>query len=478
MNNRVFISTVFSFVLLSTAVYAQGIRKSVWAGQFYPKDPKVLSAEIDQFLKNTSPPPAHSGEIKGIIVPHAGYPYSGQVAAAAFNLVRDKGFDTVIILSPSHYYGFYGASIYSKGGYETPLGTVKIDDKVAEQLSRATGFGFIPQAHSQEHAVEVQIPFIQKVLPKARIVPIVMGIPQEKTIKKMARGLISVAKEKKVLILASTDMSHFLSKDQANKTDHQTMALVQSLQAETLIKKMEHRENIMCGGAPVSTLLLFAKKQNNPHIQILDYADSSDATGSKTKVVGYMAAALFTQNQPQPFTLSRNKKQTLLKMARTAISLYLKGDKIPDTTPADADLLAKRGAFVTLKKEGRLRGCIGFIEPIMPLYQAVIQAALFAAFRDTRFSPLRSSELKDLEIEISVLSPLKKIHDPSEIKVGRHGLIISKGTRTGLLLPQVAVENHWSRETFLRQACLKAGLPSNAWKKGAEISIFEALVFH
>ncbi|MCK4337219.1 MAG: AmmeMemoRadiSam system protein A, partial [Candidatus Aminicenantes bacterium] len=341
-----------------------------------------------------------------------------------------------------------------------------------------TGFQYVPAAHRKEHAVEVQIPFIQKTLPEAKIVPVIMGIPSQKTIKKLATALASVTSGKKVLILASTDMSHFLSKAQANETDNMTISLIKSFQANQLIRKLERRENIMCGGAPVVTILLFAKTQKKPKIKLLSYADSSDHTGSTARVVGYMAAALITENHIQPFSLSRDEKDELLRTARVSISQFLKEQKFPVFNPVNVILLTKKGAFVTLKKDGRLRGCIGFIEPIRPLYQTVVQAALYAAFRDKRFLPVTPQELNSLEIEISVLSPLEKIHDPEKINVGRHGLYLLKNGRSGLLLPQVAVDNGWSREMFLRQVCRKAGLPVNAWEADSEIFIFEAVVFH
>ncbi len=474
---RVFLFAAFSFLAAAT-LCAQGIRKPVWAGLFYPKDPKALSDQIDYFLKNTGGASKITGEIKALIAPHAGYVYSGQVAAEAYRSVQGKPVDTVIILSPCHRYGFYGASIYIKGGYETPLGVVKIDEQLALELSDKTGFQYVAAAHREEHAVEVQIPFIQKTLPEAKIVPVIMGIPSQKTIKRLAKALASVTSGKNVLILASTDLSHFLPKALANETDNRTISLIKSFQADQLIKKLERRENIMCGGAPVVTILLFAKTQKKPKIKLLSYADSSDHTGSSARVVGYMAAALITENHIQPFSLSRDEKDELLRMARVSVSQFLKEQKVPVFNPVNVILLTKKGAFVTLKKDGRLRGCIGFIEPIRPLYQTVVQAALYAAFQDKRFPPVTAQELNSLEIEISVLSPLEKIHDPEKINVGRHGLYLSKNGRSGLLLSQVAVDNGWSREMFLRQVCRKAGLPVNAWEADSEIFIFEAVVFH
>ena len=209
---------------------------------------------------------------------------------------------------------------------------------------------------------------------------------------------------------------------------------------------------------------------------MLNYADSSLSSGDETRVVGYLSAAIYVEEEG--FSLSRDEKQELLQIARSAIEMYVQENRILESEPHNSSLLSPKGAFVTLKKQGQLRGCIGFIEPVAPLFQAVTMAAIYAAEKDTRFPPVSARELKDLEIEISVLSPPRQIHDPKRIRVGQHGLIIARDGHRGLLLPQVPVENGWSRQTYLQQACLKAGLPKDAWKNGAQILIFEALVFH
>jgi len=236
----------------------------------------------------------------------------------------------------------------------------------------------------------------------------------------------------------------------------------------------------MCGGGPVVSTLLYAKRREKARVEVLDYADSSQSQyGSpESRVVGYLAAAIVANSPPGEFTLTAEEKAELLKLARQAINDFIRQKKVVEYKTQNMNFLTSKGAFVTLKEKGLLRGCIGYIEPVYPLYQTVIQTAIRAACRDPRFPPVSAEELDDLEIEISVLSPLKKVHSPKAVEVGKHGLVISQGDKKGLLLPQVPVENHWSRETFLNEACLKAGLPLDAWKLGAEIYIFEAIVFH
>lgn len=462
------------FFLSASLVHAQGLRKAVWAGAFYDEDRDVLSGQVDDFLKNVQNLPPFSGEVQALVCPHAGYIYSGQTAAYAYRLVQGKSYETVVVIGPSHRHGFDGCSIYLKGGFETPLGVAEVDDDLAALIAKKSGFSYVAAAHQEEHSIEVQVPFIQKVLPGAKIVPIVMGYPTRKTISSLAEGLAEALAAKKTLIVASTDLSHYLSKEEAKSTDSETISLVQRLEIATLINKLARGENIMCGGGPVVSALLALKKRGRPKVEVLRYSDSSGFGGP---IVGYLAAAVTLEGSPMQFSLSPEEKKELLRIARQAIQEFVEKNKIFDYKTDNPNLLIERGAFVTLKKEGQLRGCIGFIEPVLPLYETVIRTAIYAATQDARFEPVSKEELKGLEIEISVLTPLQKIEDPHSIQVGKHGLVISMESKKGLLLPQVARENRWKLETFLGQACLKAGLPPDAWKKGAEIFVFEAIVF-
>jgi AmmeMemoRadiSam system protein A len=292
--------------------------------------------------------------------------------------------------------------------------------------------------------------------------------------------LSKVLPGKKVLVVVSTDMSHYLPKKDAHDTDANTASLIKSFNTELLLTKVQREENIMCGGGPVVSTLLYAKKREKAKVEILDYTDSSQSQYGtpESQVVGYLAAAVIAGDPPAEFALTAEEKGELLKLARQAINEFIRQNRVVNYETQNMNLLSPKGAFVTLNKNGQLRGCIGYIEPVYPLYQTVIQTAIFAACRDPRFPPVSTEELDALEIEISVLTPLKKIDSPKVVEVGKHGLVISQGDKKGILLPQVAVENHWSRETFLNEACLKAGLPIDAWKSGADIYIFEAIVFH
>jgi AmmeMemoRadiSam system protein B/AmmeMemoRadiSam system protein A len=479
MNKRILVSfLVLGFVAAMVDARTQEVRKPAFAGAFYDGDKALLAARIDGYLSAVKDLPAIAAEVRALVCPHAGYVYSGQTAAFAYKLVQGRPYETVIIIGTSHQYPLDGCSIYLKGGFETPLGVVPVDEELAGRIARASGFSYIAEAHAKEHSVEVQVPFIQRALPDAKIVPIVLGYPSRRNVYSLANGLAEAAGDKKVLIVASTDLSHYLSKADANSVDAKTISLVRNISADTLITRCANGENIMCGGGGVAAMLIALKKAGQPRVEVLRYSDSSEASGDEGHVVGYLAAAVTVGQPAAEFSLSAEEKKDLLRLARQAVQLYVAEKKIIDYKTEDPNFLAERGAFVTLKRKGELRGCIGFIEPVASLWETVIQTAIYAATEDTRFTPVRPEELRDLEVEISVLTPLKKIDNPRLVQVGKHGLIIAMGRNRGVLLPQVPVENNWDRETFLGQACLKAGLPADAWKKGAEISVFEAIVFH
>lgn len=459
------------------AVWGQDVRKPVFAGQFYDGDGARLAAQVQRFLEaaDIGAPPA--GRVPAIIVPHAGYVYSGPTAAFGYKIVRGQAVRSVVILAPSHRFGFRGGAVWPRGGFATPLGTADVDEGLAGAVIRTTGFREIPEAFAEEHAVEVQVPFIQTVFPEAKIVPVVLGGLDERGLRALAGGLADLMARPEILIVCSTDMSHYLPKAAANRTDAETAALIRDLRADALIKKLAEGENILCGGAAVAAVLIAARKADASEVRLLHYADSSDAGAPEDGVVGYLAAAVVADGRTPDFALSGGEKKELLRLARAAVEAAVRSDALPAVEAAGPNLTAARGAFVTLKKRGVLRGCIGFAEPVLPLAQAVLQAAVAAACEDPRFPRVAARELDELEYEISVLTPARRVYDPEQVRVGKHGLIIARGGRRGLLLPQVPVEQGWDRDRFLGQACLKAGLPETAWREGAEVYVFEAIVF-
>jgi AmmeMemoRadiSam system protein B/AmmeMemoRadiSam system protein A len=489
-----YIAFIFSLIL-SVPEGGEGVemtdnvRKSVISGSWYPGNPSVLKSNIEDYLKNVHMDDVE-GRVVGLVSPHAGYMYSGQVAAYSYKLVQGKSFDGVIVIGPSHRHYFRGASIYDGTGYETPLGVVPVDSELADKIiSESNGsISFIPAAHSQEHSVEIQLPFLQVVLDKFSFVPIVMGVQSKQACEQVANAIYQATKDKNVLIVGSSDLSHFHNYEKAVRMDSIVIDHVDSMDWEGLLMDLEDGKCEACGGGPMAVVIMVAGKLGAGDSRVLKYANSGDVTGDKRGVVGYSAAVFLKTDSAAvnpgkkgagtDVGLTDNDKELLIDIAKKSIEAKLLGMDVPDFESKSEILKKNMGAFVTLKKHGQLRGCIGYIEAIKPLGTTVEEMAQAAAFRDPRFPPVKKGELKDLSIEISALTPLRRIEDVSEIEVGKHGIYIVKGFRKGLLLPQVATEYNWDRLTFLEQTCYKAGLPSGAWKdEETNIYIFSAEVF-
>ena len=463
---------------------AEKIRESVIAGSWYPGNKDTLKKEIERYIAQAkvSPP---KGEIVALIAPHAGYAYSGGVAGCAYKMLLDQPFDRVLIVAPSHRAYFQGASIYKLGGYRTPLGVVPLDRELADALmQQPVPIDYVPQAHSQEHSLEIQLPFLQVVLRDFKLTPIVMGDQAFENCAQLAESIATVCEGKRVLLLASSDLSHFHPYDEAKRLDQIVIDRVSDFDPAGLSDSLRKGDCEACGGGPMITVMLAAKKLGATKSKVLRYANSGDVTGDNRSVVGYMAAALI--NNPGggkrkagvDLGLSEEEKNSLRQLAYQTIRSRCLGKPLPEFSPQSPRLEEPRGAFVCVKKAGALRGCIGMIEARGALYETIRDMAVQAAFSDPRFCALEPSELGDIEIEISVLTPMERISDPSQIEIGKHGLYIRKGYHSGLLLPQVATENEWDREQFLEWTCKKAGLQPNAWKKSdLELYVFSADVF-
>jgi MEMO1 family protein len=466
------------------------IREPAVAGAFYPDKPEVLSRDVKKYLENSKKEKIE-GDIVALISPHAGYMYSGQVAAYAYKLVEGRAFDSVVVVAPSHRVLFKGASLYDRGGYRTPLGVVPIDTELSKKMmERRKEIQFLPEAHSQEHSLEVQIPFLQVVLKTFNLIPIVMEPYWSwETCQSVASAIAETVKGKRVLLVASTDLSHFYTYNIAVELDKIFLNHIERFDVEGLNRDLKNNRTEACGGGPVVTIMLAAKMLGANHGKVLKYANSGDVTGDRSRVVGYAAAVFYKtaggkekmkeeKKVGVDLGLNEEEKKTLHQIAKTVIENKAKGKAVPDFKVESPTLKENRGAFVTIHKRGQLRGCIGYIEGQGPLHKTIERMAEAAAFKDPRFTPVKENELPELELEISVLTPLKRITDVNEIQVGKHGIYIVKGMWAGLLLPQVATEYGWDRQTFLEHTCQKAGLPSNAWKeKDTEIYIFSADIF-
>ncbi len=465
-------------------------RQPAVAGSFYPSTP----AEIKQMLKlcfAKAPANTSDSEVMAIITPHAGYVFSGEVAAAAFNqLDPEKGYRTIFILGSSHRNSFAGASIYSIGNYITPLGSVKTDLETAQKLvTENKVLSFDPQYHKAEHSIEVQIPFLQYCLKKDfKIVPILLGTQNPLICKEIAKALKPYFSPENLFVI-STDFSHYPAYKDAFVTDHQVADAIVTNNPDKFLNAVEnctrkHVENLAtgcCSWPSVITLMYLTEEMPGIAYKKVLYKNSGDSQyGERDRVVGYYALSVLQQKSGTT-ALTESDKKELLRIAHTAIRTYLQESQTAsvDTGSLSNALLNKAGVFVTLKKAGELRGCIGHFEADKPLYKIVQQMAIASATQDYRFNAVSLSELEKIDIEISVLSPMQKISNVNTIRLGIDGIYIKKGSRSGTFLPQVASETHWSLEEFLGHCARdKAGIGWDGWKdKDAEIYVYQAFVF-
>jgi AmmeMemoRadiSam system protein B/AmmeMemoRadiSam system protein A len=468
-------------------------RKAAVAGQFYPGSVSELNRELGKFFADC-PIPDSTIQVRAVVVPHAGYVYSGAVAAKAFSLIpRNSEFDNIFVIGSSHRIAFDGASIYTLGNFSTPLGEVPVNIELASGLVRGPFFSNRTDAHQLEHCLEVELPFLQYWLEKPfRIVPIVIGTENPNTCRKIADALRPYFNASNLFVI-STDFSHYPGYKDANLVDHTTARAILGNDPDELIRVLDENDGkgiaglatSLCGWTSVLTLMNLTEDINLDY-KLIDYKNSGDAAtyGDKSRVVGYCAIAVSektTRNslKIEKFNLSEIDFSTLLETARKSIDSYLRTGQLLNVqenslSPA---LLTHAGAFVSLYKDGKLRGCIGRFNPNEPLYKVVQEMAVSSATKDHRFNRVTLEELLDLRIEISVLTPLKPISSVQELELGKHGIYIVKGDKSGTFLPQVALSTGWTLEEFLGHCARdKAGIGWDGWKD-AELFSYEAIVF-
>ncbi len=462
------------------------------AGSFYPAEKQQLEKQLYIFFEHVEDTTTRQ-TAAAIIVPHAGYIFSGQVAADAYAKINpEKQYKRIFIIGTSHHEWLNGASIYSAGDYQTPLGNVKVDTELAKKLIDENKFiKFSPAAHDREHSIEVQLPFLQYHLKKPfQIVPIIISTNTAVTCKKIAEALMPYFNEENLFIISS-DFSHYPKYSDAIKTDKITGEAVASNSPEIFAdvinnnakKDIPGLATSCCGWSSVLTLLLMTSQTPGIEIQHLMYLNSGDTPyGDKQKVVGYHSF-IFSKSKAVSysinFSLQDYDKEKLLEIARETIDNKLAGKPVSefDENEFPPTLLNHCGAFVTLTKNGQLRGCIGRFIADEPLYKVVQDMALSSAFDDYRFSPVTMAEMNDIEIEISVLSPLKRIYSADEFELGKQGIYMIKGNRSGTYLPQVAEQTGWDKQEFLSHcASEKAGIGKDGWKN-ADLYTYEAFVF-
>jgi MEMO1 family protein len=472
----------------------ENVRQPAVAGSFYPGDPQQLSQMVNQCL-NQNEKISLDGKIIGLLVPHAGYLYSAPTAAAGYKQVQNGGYELVVVIAPSHHDRFNGATIYPGTGYQTPMGIATIDTQVAQKLVDACpDVQFSNLGHGQEHAVEVQLPFIQTVLPKAKILPIDVGMYDWQICERIGKALAKVLSGKNALIVASSDLYHGENYDELVQTDATTLSAVVNMNPSTLCTGLLQDQYQACGGGPAVIMQVAAMALGANQAKLLARTNSGDVTGQKNGyVVGYGAVAVYTgtkataavsdskpQNGRREFKpLELKVQKELLKMARQAIEHYLATGEQKQFKSVFPSMDDKRGVFVTITEGGDLRGCIGHHEADQPLYVMVPQMAVAAAFSDPRFPELRKEELNKIKIKISAyLTNVYRINSLDEFEMGKQGIIMYKGGKGATFLPEVPAEAGWkTKEEEMTYLCRKAGLSADAWKEGAEFWVYETQVF-
>ena len=498
---------------------ADEVRPAAVAGAFYEGVSFALDAQVGRLL-NAAEHPAVTGRLVAVVAPHAGYVFSGRCAAGVFGLLTTGQVSRVIVLGPSHHVAFAGVSLPDVGvtAYRTPLGDVPLDVGVCDGLRGKPGFTVAPGADRREHSIEVELPFLQHTLGKFALVPLVCGHLDEGALSAVAAALTGYVGTG-TLIVASSDFTHYgpnydfvpFETDVAARLKAwlaEASGRVATLDLAGFDRHCRETQDTICGQNPIRALMAALKRSGLPvRGQVVSTATSGDVVGDYRNSVSYAAIGFFMGEPPAPgggapmvgtnatqtggpmktatnqaatnsFSLTEASQKRLLGIARESIEAYLKTGKLKSFGSAAGELAAPGAVFVTLTQAGQLRGCIGTTEPRGPLFEAVAGLAVAAAVEDGRFAPLTLDELPRTHIEISVLSPMRRVKSAAEIRERTDGVVVRRGGRSGLFLPQVW-EHFATKEGFLDELCRqKAHLPAKAWMDpDTELYVFTVFAF-
>ena len=470
---------------------AKVIFESSIAGSWYPSDSNTLKKQIEGLFQKAESQPINNA--KALILPHAGYQYSGQTAAAAIKSIN-KNYKRIIVIGPSHRTLMEDKlSITTATDYQSPLGQIPLDTEFINKLTESPLFKNVPDAQKYEHSVQIEIPLLQYKLGGFKLVPIVAGQCSPETINK-ASSIIKNLIDEDTLVIASSDFTHYGPSygympfkenipEQLKQLDMGAYKYIEQLDGKGFLEYREKTGATICGYIPIAILLAMMDKPTDVHL--IKYATSGQLLGDYSNSVSYFGI-VFSGNWKSSTSaeeggLSEKEKKELLRLARQTIVYYLKNKKVPEPQELDVIIDEKmkeqRAAFVTLKEHSLLRGCIGDIFPRQPLYKSVINNAINASVRDRRFLPVSIAECNNITIEISALTIPQPVNSPDKIRIGTDGIVLSKGERSAVFLPQVATEQGWGLQETLSNLSMKAGLPADAWKENAAFQVFEAEVF-
>ncbi len=473
------------------------VLRSSLAGTWYSADAETLAKQIEGFFRKAQVEPIDN--VIALILPHAGYQYSGQTAVCGLK-TTEKKYKRVIVIGPSHRIPMEEIlSVPRVTHYETPLGQIPLDVELINELLKYPLFQNVPKAHQDEHSVQIELPLLQYGQKDFKLVPIVAGSCSLQTIAKAGNILKSLV-DAETLVVASSDFVHFGPNygyvpfkenipEQIKELDMGAYKHIAGLDAKGFLEYKYNTGATICGYVPIAILLSML---NEPaKAELIKYATSGELTNDFTNSVSYLSVVFsgswqsHQEIEPQAnnpeLELTEQDKERLLALARKTIVYALQNRRVPQASELGVTISeamnCPRAAFVTLKKHSQLRGCIGDIFPQRPLYKSVIINAINACVNDRRFLPVTQEECEDITIEISALTPPKPIASADEIRIGTDGVVLNKNGRSAVFLPQVAPEQGWDVEQMLTQLSLKAQLPADAWKEGASFLVFQAVVF-
>lgn len=491
------------------------VRSPAVAGSWYPGEKDALAKYVDEVLDGAEAVEA-PGQVMALISPHAGYRFSGKAAATGFKLLKGRDIRRVIVLAVAHRVPFAGASIAEVTHYETPLGLIPLDERAVARLRRSKVVKTVASAHEQEHSLEIQLPLLQRVLPKFSLVPILLSRMGDEDYKELA-GVLAEIVDAHTLVVASSDFTHRgpnysyeippgkgSIKQRLAKLDQGAIDRILRLDRADLLSYQKKTGTTICGLSPIGLLLELLSNDKGVKGQVLSHYTSGDVLDDWSNTVTYIEIAFFG-SWPQRssleqarsagekhFPLTRKEKRVLLRLARATLDASVRKGEFDESVlgslTVQSSLKRKAGAFVTLKckrgaggrcagKGDDLRGCMGIIQPMLPVVESVAQRAATAALGDPRFPNVTADELRHITVEVSVLTPPREVASARDIVIGRHGIILAKNGHSATFLPQVAPEQGWDRDETLSHLSRKAGLGIDGWRDGASFSVYEAIVF-
>jgi hypothetical protein len=463
----------------------QLVRKSAVAGEFYPSDPKILKEKLQGYLDEAQKIDI-KGKLRVLIVPHAGLEFAGKTAMAGYKQIEGQHYSKVIVLGVNHQGTKKFAAVYPGGQWETPLGNVEIDHDLASRIVNGEDIIYNTEEHASDHSIEMEVVYLKYVLKDFKLVPIMLSNPSNDTVEALANKIAAVFDDETLLVVSS-DLSHYPDYDGALDADTRTINAILSgnkkrfeqATSENYARRIPNLVTSACGFHPIRVGLRVAELLDLGRLTKIDYTNSGDITGQKDKVVGYGAIGGWSEKLPS-LALDDAARQEALALARKTLESYYKNGTRMLYEPQNEVLNKPIGAFVTLTKNGELRGCIGNFDPDKPFYRVVQEMAIRAAVDDKRFEPVSEDELSQLDIEVSALSPLTRISDYHNIVLGKNGVKIVLGNKSGTFLPEVATDTKWDLETFLQNLCTqKMGLSAECYKDPkAEIFTYTTDAFY